>query len=224
MKAKRSDNAVKHIADLPDNFVVIITGPALTYKKKLVTELEKNGFLRVPTFTTKPKTYEDDDFYVRVKEDNWEGYVRENFVCVNSIHGYRYAVNWSTVQGLLKSKRPLVVSLDAGGMIEFVEHLPTQMRGIMTVSVLCRDKDILNVRLAQYARTNKDLSLEHINNMAYMLQDTHLHYEGMNANIKVFLLHDNNVEEIAQTIRDQVVQSYISEMPEVGARENVKTQ
>lgn len=219
MEAKKCTIEVKgkleEIPELPDNFVLIVTGPSLTNKKKLIESLERKGCLKLPSFTTKPKTYEAEDFYVRVKEEEWEDTIKENFVCKTSIHGYKYALNWMTLQSMLKTKRPVIVSLDPRGLNEFMTELTPKLKGLCLISILCRDRDVLNIRLAQYCRKNLGLSEDHINSLAYRLLSEHISYEQMQASIKILMLHDNNIEETSQTIINEIVNANLDSVPEV---------
>lgn len=210
------------IPELPDNYVVIVTGPALTYKKKLIGALEKEGFVQLPTFTTKPKTYEDEGYYIRVKEEKWDEQIKENFICKTVINGYKYAVNWSAFHGLLKTKRPVVVGLDSAGVLEFLSKMPPTMKGYCIVNVLCRNRDVLNLRLAEYARSYKELTAEHVHHLAYHLLDAHLHYEEIESSFKLVLLHENNKESVAEVIREQITAAYLAGTPELGVEKNVK--
>lgn len=201
--------------ELPDNFVVLMTGPSLTYKKKLIASLENKGFLKIPSFTTKPRTYEAEDFYIRVKEEDWEETVKENFVCKTTVHGYKYALNWITFQSMLKTRRPIIISLDQTGIHEFYNKLAPKLRGLVIVNILCHNRDLLNMRLADYSRRYKKLSKVHINSLAYRLLDDHLSYEQLNSGLKVFLLHDNNIEETCEVIVEEIVQANLESVPSI---------
>jgi hypothetical protein len=199
--------------ELPDNFVVLITGPSLTYKKKLIASLECKGFLKIPSFTTKPKTYEAQDFYVRVKEKDWEETVKENFVCKTVVHGYKYALNWITFQSMLKTRRPIIVSLDQAGIHEFCSKLVPKLKGLVIINILCHNRDVLNMRLAEYSRKYKQLSNVHVSSLAYRLLDDHLSYEQLDSGMKIFLLHNNNIEETSQTVVDEIVAAHLESVP-----------
>ncbi len=211
---KKTTAKLEEMPELPPKFAVVITGPPLTDKKRLVSALETKGFLKIPTFTTKPATYEPEDFYVRVDEDEWDARLKgQEFICKTKINGYNYALEWGAFAALEKHKRPVVLCLDRQAIEEFGNRSVEALDGLCVVNILCRNQKVLNVRLARYARLYSKLSSEHIDTLAHVLHDEHLVYEEVNAHHKFLEVHENNAEDTAEYIRNKVVDAYLSETP-----------
>lgn len=130
--------ATRETPTMTQPFVVTLTGPSASGKSVLERALERRGFSRVVSTTTRPpRTGERDgvDYYFRTHRQFAIRQMLGGFVEVTEFGGHRYGVTVGEFQRAFAASRPVVVVVEPNGAAQVRDYCLRRGWGIGSVFV-----------------------------------------------------------------------------------------